>query len=59
MEREQTPSPGNPDRARLAGAHTHQKAPRAGEGAASALASLKRLERDRMNLTPADDRPQS
>lgn len=59
MERKQIETSGKPDCAELAGKDVIPKVPRYGEGAASALASWKRLERDRANATLPDDRPTS
>jgi hypothetical protein len=56
MERQQTQTPGTPDHAELANQDEIRREPRYGHGAASALAFLKRLERDRANAAPADDR---
>lgn len=61
MERNQTETHGTPDRAGPRGSDATPKEPRSGEGAASALAFLKRIERERerANATRADDRPAS
>jgi hypothetical protein len=55
MERKQTEKPGKPVRRERPGNERDSKEPRHGEGAASALATLKRLERDRSKTRPADD----
>lgn len=59
MKRKQTETPLKPDRIEPAGKDVIPKEARYGEGAASALASLKRRERERARATPADDRPKS
>jgi hypothetical protein len=59
MDRKQTETPRKPDRAELALEDVVPKEHRYGEGAASALASLKKRERERAKSRPADDRPTS
>jgi hypothetical protein len=59
MERKQVESSGKRDTAELAGKHAIPVERGYGEGAASALAIMKRLERDRANARPADERPAS
>ena len=58
MERKQVRKAGNAgkqERARPSPKTARTPAPRMGEGAASALASLKSLERDRADAKPTDD----
>ncbi|HWP11870.1 MAG TPA: hypothetical protein VNN06_08615 [Ramlibacter sp.] len=62
MQSEQIDTPSQLDRVELAGKDFNPKdvpprENRNGEGAASALASLRRLERDRAKARPAEDRP--
>jgi hypothetical protein len=58
MKREQSKTSGKAEQPEHSGKDTPRQ-PRQGEGAASALESLKKLERDRANNKPADDRPGS
>ena len=58
MKHKQSKTSGKPERAEHSG-KSAPKQPRHGEGAASALATLKKLERDRADTAPADDRPGS
>jgi hypothetical protein len=58
MKRKQSKTKGEPERTEHSG-KSAPKQPRHGEGAASALATLKKLERDRAETTPADERPGS
>jgi hypothetical protein len=58
MKHKQSGPSGKVERVEHSGKST-PKQPRHGEGAASALESLKKLERDRANTKPADDRPGS
>jgi hypothetical protein len=53
MKREQGPKPEKPGRPKRAQGNVRDE-PRSGEGAASALASLKRIERDRDRSKPDD-----
>lgn len=61
MQSEQIDKPGQLDRGEIGKDFNPREIPprekRNGEGAASALASLKRLERDRARTRPAEDRP--
>jgi hypothetical protein len=61
MDRKQTEMTGKPEGAELAIQEdaAQKKQPGYGRGAASALEFLRRLERDRFNTLPADDRPAS
>jgi hypothetical protein len=60
MERKQTEMTGKPEGGEMATQDdAAQKQPGYGRGAASALEFLRRLERDRFNTLPADDRPAS
>ena len=54
MDRKPSRKPVKPDRTERAGKESLPGDTRSGEGAASALASLKRLERDRAKNRPDD-----
>jgi len=58
MKRKQSKTKGEPECAEHSG-KSAPKQPRHGEGAASALETLKKLEHDRAKITPADERPGS
>jgi hypothetical protein len=59
MERNQVGSSGQRETAELPGKHSIPVERGCGEGAASALAFMKRIERDRAAARPADERPAS